>query len=70
MSEELDHNIVGMCTECKTTIPTTTMAKNIFASEGAPPVCKYCGGVVAVIDRRDEKSVKVQMDAARNLNRG
>ena len=67
MSDDLDHNVVGMCTECKTTIPTTTMARDPFAQAGQPPVCKVCGGVVAIIDITNQEAAKVQMDRGRGL---
>jgi hypothetical protein len=67
MSDDLDHDIVGMCTECKTTIPTMTMARDPFAQAGQPSVCKVCGGVVAIMDIKDQKATKVQMDRGRGL---
>lgn len=67
-NEELDETIIGMCTECKTTIPTKIMAKDPFAAAGIAPRCKSCGGVVAIIDsKKDMSNIKDSMDRARNI---
>jgi len=64
----LDENIVGMCTECKTIIPTNIMAKDSFAAQGLPPVCKLCGGVVTIVDSsRNIDNIRLAMDRERGL---
>ena len=65
---ELNDKIVGMCTECKTIIPTNIMAKDAFAAQGLPPVCKLCGGVVTIIDSsRNVDNIKLAMDRDRGI---
>ena len=65
--KELDPNIQGMCTECKSPMQQSWMANNSFAQQGLSPSCPYCGGVVAVIDIRNAKKAKLQMDRERGL---
>lgn len=65
---DLDPNIRGMCTECKTEHTTQWMARNVFAQSGTMPSCKYCGGTVAVIDARQGiDRIRNQMDQERGL---
>ena len=65
---DLDPNIKGMCTECKSTMTTQWMAKNAFARAGHNPPCPYCGGVVAVVDmRQGPDRIKKNMDRERGL---
>lgn len=40
--------VVGLCSECKSVQPHAAMLKSVFAQEGVPPVCRYCGGVVVI----------------------
>lgn len=64
---ELDPNIKGMCTECKTVMQNSWMIKNTFSQSGLSPSCPYCGGVVAVVDMRNAEAAKAQMDRERGL---
>ena len=65
---DLDPNVQGMCTECKSQIPTNKMAKSGFAQSGMNPPCPYCGGVVAVVDvRQGIRNIATKMDRERGL---
>lgn len=44
-------DVVGFCSECKSEQPLQYMERNVFAQEGAPVPCKYCGGIVVIMYR-------------------
>lgn len=58
MADELDQNIVGMCKECFSIVPTDRMANDPFAAIGEDGVCRICGGPVTVIDVRNFENIK------------
>lgn len=62
-------DVVGLCTECKTTHEPAMMEKNIFAREGVPPSCRYCGGVVTIAFREIVEATKERLDGARGIDR-
>lgn len=43
------NNVVGFCSECKSEQPNQYMERNVFAQEGKPVPCKYCGGIVVIM---------------------
>lgn len=61
-------DVVGMCSECKSTQPDSAMTKSVFAQEGVPPVCKYCGGVVVIVYAEQQgDSLNRSLDISRGL---
>jgi hypothetical protein len=45
----------------------STMYKSAFAQQGLPPVCKYCGGVVIIVYRKDKDRALDQKDRERGI---
>ncbi len=62
-------DVIGLCSECKSTHERAVMEKDIFAAEGVPPSCRYCGGVVVITYREIASQVKERLDGARGIDR-
>lgn len=63
--------VVGLCSECKNTQPEGSMEKSIFAGEGVPPVCRYCGGVVVITyGELQGDRMNRSLDASRGIGMG
>lgn len=55
----------GICTECASEQPAGYMEKSAFQK----PPCKYCGGVVHIIDYdADSRAYVDRQNAARGIN--
>ena len=63
------NDVIGLCSECKSTHEASVMAKDIFAREGVPPTCRYCGGVVVITYRELAEETKERLDGARGIDR-
>jgi len=63
-------DVIGLCSECKSVMPPGYMENNIFAAEGVPADCKYCGGVVVVTYRElANEHMKDTLDGVRGIGR-
>lgn len=64
-------NVVGLCSECKSTMPNSYMERNVFAREGHPVPCKYCGGVVVITyGELQGDALNNSLDSARGIGSG
>lgn len=60
--------VVGLCSECKSTQPNSYMERSVFAQEGSPPPCRYCGGVVVITyGELQGEALNQSLDAARGI---
>ena len=66
MSNQED-DAIGLCSECKSDQMDSTMFRSVFAQNGTPPVCKYCGGVVIIVMRSQRQQAINQIDRERGL---
>ncbi len=67
MSNNDQNDAIGVCSECKSEQMDSTMYKSAFAQQGLPPVCKYCGGVVIIVYRKDKDRALDQKDRERGI---
>lgn len=64
-------DVIGLCSECKNPQPPGMMERNVFAAEGLPPSCRYCGGVVIVTYAELQgDALNARLDAARGIGNG
>lgn len=64
-------NVVGLCSECKSTQPNQYMERNVFAQEGHPVPCKYCGGVVVITyGELQGEALNNRLDTSRGIGHG
>jgi len=66
MSNQED-DAIGLCSECKSDQMDSTMFRSVFAQNGTPPVCKYCGGVEIIVMRSQRQQAINQLDRERGL---
>lgn len=60
-------DVIGVCCECKSDQDDSSMYKSVFAQQGLPPVCKYCGGKVIITYRSQRNNALDQVDRERGL---
>jgi len=63
-------DVIGMCSECKSEMPNSYMTNSVFAQEGVPVPCKYCGGVCVITYRELAESIKDTLDSNRGIGFG
>ena len=63
-------DVIGMCSECKSEMPHSYMVNNVFAQEGVPVPCRYCGGVCVITYRELAESIKDTLDGNRGIGMG
>lgn len=62
-----DDDAIGVCSECKSDQSDSSMYKSAFAQQGVAPVCKYCGGVVVIVYRKNRDKSLDQLDRERGI---
>lgn len=62
-----DNDVIGVCSECKSEQMDSTMYRSTFAQQGFAPVCRYCGGVVIIVNKRDKDRALDQIDRERGI---
>lgn len=66
-----EDDVIGLCSECKSEMPHDYMVRNIFAKEGVPVPCKYCGGIVVITYREwVNESLLNSLDTNRGIGFG
>ena len=62
------NDAIGLCSDCGSEQSDKSMYASPFAQSGAPPVCKYCGGVVVVCYRKDKQKVLDDIKRQRGIS--
>lgn len=69
MENELDPmEVLAVCGECGTQHDSKRMERNIFLQSGESAYCKYCGGVVILVERREMDHALSQIRLRRGLS--
>ena len=66
-NETPEDDAVAVCSECHTVMRDEQAYKSQFLAEGKPGVCKSCGGVIIVANKRDLKRTLARLDRQRGI---
>lgn len=62
-----EKEMIAICTECKSMIPDRMIERDVHYRNGNKVSCRFCGGVVAIVDRSKIGNAMKQADRQRGL---